>query len=161
MYFVTFLVFFLAFYFCRFRVVIRFFHPRHNAQWPPTSKDFYTRSYPLHNLILILEKEPVFLFSMLSAKQGNYLVPFFKISLVWHGPWLGIEPVTSRTRCQHSTTRLSRRRCDWICIWWLNMCLVIEYDCICWLNMYLLTGYVFWDWICIWWLNIYLMLIQF
>jgi len=25
--------------------------------------------------ILILEKEPVFFFSMLSVKQGNYLVP--------------------------------------------------------------------------------------
>ena len=45
----------------RFCVVIWFFHPRHNGQWPPTSKDFYTRSYPLHYfLILILEKEPVF-----------------------------------------------------------------------------------------------------
>ena len=53
--------FFLAFDFCRFCVVIRFFHPRHKGQWPPTSKDFYTRSYPLHYfLILILEKEPVF-----------------------------------------------------------------------------------------------------
>ena len=31
-------------------------------------------------------------------------------SLVWLGPWLGIEPGTSHTRCQHSTTRLSRRR---------------------------------------------------
>ena len=41
-----------------------------------TSKDFYTRSYPLHYfLILFLEKEPVFPFSMLSAKQG-LLVPF-------------------------------------------------------------------------------------
>ena len=30
----------LAFDFCRFCVVIRFFHPRHNGQWPPTSKDF-------------------------------------------------------------------------------------------------------------------------
>ena len=26
------------------------------------------------------------------------------------GPWLGIEPGTSRTRSQHSTTRISRRR---------------------------------------------------
>ena len=25
-----------------------FFHPRHNGQWPPTSKDFNPRSYPLH-----------------------------------------------------------------------------------------------------------------
>ena len=33
----------------------------------------------------------------------------FITSLVWRGPWLGIEPGTSRTRCQHSTTRLSRR----------------------------------------------------
>ena len=30
-------------------------------------------------------------------------------SLVWRGPWLGIEPGTSRTRSQHYTTRLSRR----------------------------------------------------
>ena len=31
-------------------------------------------------------------------------------SLVWRGLWLGIEPGTSRSRSQHSTTRLSRRR---------------------------------------------------
>ena len=31
-------------------------------------------------------------------------------TLVWRGPWLGIEPGTSCTRSQHSTTRLSRRR---------------------------------------------------
>ena len=35
----------------------------------------------------------------------------FIMSLVWRGPWLGIEPGTSRIRSQHSTTRLSRRRC--------------------------------------------------
>ena len=64
---------FLAFDFCRFCVVIRIFHRRHNGQWPPSSKDFYTRSYPLHYfLTLILEKEPELPFSMLSAKQGNY-----------------------------------------------------------------------------------------
>jgi len=34
---------FLAFDCCRFCVVIRFFHPHHNGQWPPISKDFYTR----------------------------------------------------------------------------------------------------------------------
>ena len=33
----------------------------------------------------------------------------FITSLVWRGPWLGIEPGTSRTWSQHSTTRLSRR----------------------------------------------------
>ena len=46
---------------------------------------------------------------MLSAKQGNYWYHFIT-SLVWRGPWLGIEPGTSRTQSQHSTTRLSRRR---------------------------------------------------
>ena len=30
--------------------------------------------------------------------------------MVWRGPCRGIEPVPSRTRSQHSTTRLSRRR---------------------------------------------------
>ena len=94
-----------------------FFIPsRHNGQWPPTLKDFYTRFYPLHIcLILILEKEPVFPFSMLSAKQGNYWYHFIT-SLVWRGPWLGIGPGTYRARSQHYTTRLSRRRSltgDW------------------------------------------------
>ena len=57
-----------------------FFHQRHNGQWPPTSKDFYTRSYPLHYFpILILEKEPVFPFSRLSAKQGNYWYHFYNV----------------------------------------------------------------------------------
>ena len=72
------------------------------------TSDFEWFSNPdfIHNIyfpILILEKEPVFPFLMFSAKQRNYLVP-------WHGPWLGIEPGTSRIRCHHSTTRLSRRR---------------------------------------------------
>ena len=62
-----------------------FFHPCPSWQWPPTSKYFYPRFYPLH-YILILEKEPVF--------------PFLT-SLVWRGPWLGIEPWTSRTWSQH------------------------------------------------------------
>ena len=60
-------------------------------------------SYSSHYfLILILEKEPVFPFSMLSAKQGNYWYHFYN---VFHG----IGHWTSRTRSQHSTTRLSRR----------------------------------------------------
>ena len=42
--------FFLAFDFCRFRV-IRFFRPRHNDQWPPT---FYPRLYPLRLFLFIL-----------------------------------------------------------------------------------------------------------
>ena len=108
---------FLAFDFCRFCVVIRFFHPRNNGQWPPTWKDFYTRSCPLHYfLILILEKEPVFPFSMLSAKQGNYWYHFYNVfgmtrSLT--GDWTR----DSRTLSQHCTTKLSRRRYLFLCIY--------------------------------------------
>ena len=87
------------------------FSSRHNGLWPPISKDFYARFYPLHFLtILILEKEPVFPFFNVECQTRELLVPFFITSLVWRGPWLGIEPGASRTRRQHSTTRLSRRR---------------------------------------------------
>ena len=99
---------------CFFCVVIRFFHPR-RCQWPPTLKDFYTRSYPLHYfLILILEKEPVFPFQCWVLNKGTTGTMFIT-PLVWRGPWLGIEPGTSRTRSQHSTTRLSRRRYLFVC----------------------------------------------
>ena len=33
----------LSFDFCRFWVVFVFFHPRHNGQWPPNSKDFLSQ----------------------------------------------------------------------------------------------------------------------
>ena len=104
----NFFIFFLAFAFCRFCVVIWFFHTRHNGQWPPTSKDFYPRSYPLH-YFLISYKSQYFPFQCwVLNKQTTGTI--FITSLVWRGPWLGIEPGTSRTRSQHSTTRLSRRR---------------------------------------------------
>ena len=76
-----FLDFFLASDFCRFCVVIRFFHPRHNCQWPPTSKDFLSKILSISFIfnILILEKEPVFPFLMLSAKQGNYWYHFYNV----------------------------------------------------------------------------------
>ena len=79
----SFFVCFLAFDFCRFCVAIRFFHPRHNGQWPPTSKDFYPRFYPLHFCpIFILEKEPVFPFLMFIAKQGNYWYHFYNCTIL-------------------------------------------------------------------------------
>ena len=93
---------FLAFDFCRFCVVIRFFHPYHKGQWPRISiPDFI---HYIYFPMLILEKEPVFSFWMFSAKQGHYWYHFIT-SLVWRSPWLGIEPGTSRTRSQHYTTR--------------------------------------------------------
>ena len=103
---------FLFFYFstfCRFCVVIRFLHPHHNGQWPPISKDFYTRFYPLHFLSYLhsLERASIFPFQCWVLNKGT-TGTIFITSLVWCGLWLGIEPGTSRTRSQHSTTRLSR-----------------------------------------------------
>ena len=71
--FCLFFVCFLAFDICRFCVVIRFFHPRHNGQWPPTSKDFY----PFH--FYFLRKSQYFPFSMLSDKQGHYWYHFYNV----------------------------------------------------------------------------------
>ena len=78
---------------------------------PPTSNDFLSLIFINHIYfpIIILEKEPLFPFLMFSAKQGNCWYHFYNSS-VGRGPWLGIEPGTSRTRSQHSTTRLSRGR---------------------------------------------------
>ena len=76
-----------------------------------TANDLRLRKISIPNLIhyiifLILEKEPVSIWVPNKETTGT----IFITSLVWHGPWLGIEPGTSRTRYQHSTTRLSRRR---------------------------------------------------
>mgnify|MGYP007133224162 CR=1 FL=1 len=88
--------------FCRFCVVIRFFLRLRRI--------FYPRFYPLpYFRILILLKEPVFPYSMIIPNKGT-TGTIFMTSLVWRGPLLGTEPGTSRTRSQHSTTRLSRRR---------------------------------------------------
>ena len=76
---------------------------------------FYPRFYPLH------------LFSYLNYWERASIVPFecsvlnkgstgtiFITSLVWRGPWLGIESGTTRIRSQHYTNRLSRRRLSFI-----------------------------------------------
>ena len=61
-----------------------------------------------------------FLSQILSITLYSYLnfwerdsISLCLTSLVWRGPWLGIELGTSRTWSHHSTTRLSRR---WVCI---------------------------------------------
>ena len=58
------------FFFC---VVIRFFHPRHNGFSIPDLIHY------IYFPILILEKEPVFPFPMLSAKQRNYWYHFYNV----------------------------------------------------------------------------------
>ena len=75
--YIFFFLLFLAFDFCRFCVVIRFFIPANDLR---LRKIFYPRFYPLHYfLILILEKAPVFPFLMFSAKQGNYWYHFYNV----------------------------------------------------------------------------------
>ena len=98
--------FFLAFDFCRFCMVIRFFHPRHNGQWPPTSKDFLSQILSIENS---WERASIFPFKC-SVRNKGTTGTIFITSLVWRGPWLGIEPGTSCSRSQHYTTRLLRRR---------------------------------------------------
>ena len=85
-----------------------FFNPSHNGLWPPISKVFYPRLYPLHFFSYLNSPESISLFNV-ECQTRKLLVPFIT-SLVWRGPWLGIEPWISRTRSQHSTTRLSKRR---------------------------------------------------
>ena len=77
----------------------------------PNSKDFYTRYYPLHlfSYLNSWERASIFPFQCSVLNNGTTGIIFIT-SLVWRGPWLGIEPGTSRTRSQHYTTRLSRRR---------------------------------------------------
>ena len=137
LYFFYFFYFFLASDFCWFCVVIRFFHPRHNGQWPPTSNDFLsqilsiTLSSYLNSFLLPLIRTisdiryfyPLHLFSYLYSSERASIFPFqcyvlnkgtiFITSLVWQG----IEPGTSRTRRQHYTTRLSRRQYERAVIW--------------------------------------------
>ena len=134
----------LAFDFCRFCVIIRVvFIPATTANDLRLLRNFIPDF--IHYIvcpIFILQKELVFPFLMLSAKQGT-TGTLFITSLVWRGPWLGIEPGpptleastlplgyrgggpwlriepgTSHTRSQHSTTRLSRRQFS---INWLSL----------------------------------------
>ena len=113
------------------------FIPSQNGQWPSISKDFHPRFYPILFPILILEKEPVFPIKCRVLKKGTSGTMFIT-SLVWRGPWLGIEPGTYRTRSQHSTTRFSRRRYMWFCliIKYMYITLFTKYVELIFLNLY-------------------------
>ena len=69
----------LAFDFCRFCVVIQFFHPRHNGQWLPTSKDFLSHILSITFIFLFQRKSQYFPFWMVSAKQGHYWYHFYNV----------------------------------------------------------------------------------
>ena len=94
--------------FCRFYVVIRFFIPATTANDLRFSiPDF------IHYIFFVYlnswERAGISLFNV-ECQTSEPPGTIFITSLVWRGPWLGIEPGTSRTRSQHSTTKLSRRR---------------------------------------------------
>ena len=87
--------------------VIRFFTS--SSQRPMTSKfeGFLAQILSITFLSYLNSsvRASISLFLMLSVKQGNTGTTFIT-SLVWRGPWLGIEPGTSRIRSQHSTSTL-------------------------------------------------------
>ena len=90
----------------RFCMVIRFFNPA------TTANDLQLRRISIPDVIH-------FIFSYLNSWERASISycwvlnkettgTIFVTSLVWSGPWLGIELGTSHTLSQHSTTRLSR-----------------------------------------------------
>ena len=80
----------------------------------PMTSDFEGFLYQILSITISFylnswERASIFPFQCWVLNKGT-TGTIFITSLVWRGPWLGIEPGTSRTRIQHSTTRLSRRR---------------------------------------------------
>ena len=72
---------FLAFDFCRFCVVIRFFHPRHNGQWPPTSNDFLSQIVSITFIFLswFLRKSQYFPFQCTVLNKGTTWYHFYNV----------------------------------------------------------------------------------
>ena len=69
---------------------------------------YYPRFYPLHLFSHLNSWERASIFPLeCSVLNKGTTGTIFIMSLVWRGPWLGIEPGTSHTQSQHSTTRLS------------------------------------------------------
>ena len=114
-----------AFDFCRFCVVIRFFFPATTANGLRLRRIFYPRFYPLHLYLNFWERASIFPFECSVLNKGT-TGTIFIMSLVWRDPWLGIEPGTSRTRSQHSTTRLSRRRWSVTVCWLVLLALLLS-----------------------------------
>ena len=116
---------FLFIYFNLFLSVLRdhsgfFFIPATTANDLRLRRIFYPRFYPFHLFSYLNSWETASIFPFeCSVLNKDTIGTIFITSLVWRGPWLGIEPGTSGTRSQHYTTRLSRRRLQF------SMCLNI------------------------------------
>ena len=99
-------IFWIFLFSVRLLLVLRghsFFHPHHNDQWPPASKDFLSQILSI--TFISSERASIFPFECSVLNKGT-TGTIYITSLVWRGPWLGIEPGTTRFRSQHSTTRL-------------------------------------------------------
>ena len=61
------------------------FHPRHNGQWPSTSKDFLSQILSITFIFLskFLRKSQYFPFWMFSAKQGHYWYHFYSYEIIF------------------------------------------------------------------------------
>ena len=73
----------------------------------PMTSDFEGFLYQILSITLLSylnswERASIFLFKCWVLNKGTTGTNFI-MSLVWCGPWLGIETGTSRTRSQHST----------------------------------------------------------
>ena len=105
--------FFLAFDFCRF--CVRFHSVFSSPPQRSMTSDFegflyQILSITLFSYLISWERASIFPFQCWVLNKGT-TGTIFITSLVWRGPWLGIELRTFRTRSQHHITRLSRRRC--------------------------------------------------
>ena len=103
--------------FIKFVSFFSFFIPATTANDLRLRRIFYPRFYPLHlfSYLNSWERASIVHFECSELNKGN-TGTIFITSLVWRGPWLGIEPGASRTRSQHSTTMLSRRRYSFLLI---------------------------------------------
>ena len=88
-----------------------FFIPATTANDLRLRRIFHPRFYPLHlfSYLNSWERASIFPFECSVLNKGTTGIILIT-SLVWRGPWLGIEPGTSCIRSHHYTTRLSRRR---------------------------------------------------
>ena len=134
---VWYLWFFLTFDFCRFGWSFGFFITPQRPMTSDFERIFYPKFYPLHlfSYLNSWERASIFPFECSVINKGT-TGTIFITSLVWRGPWLGIEPGTSHTQSQRSTTRLSRRRC---LVSWTLFVKNVACNNYCWLHIKLLN----------------------
>ena len=103
-------------------------------------------SIPLFSYLNSWERASIFPFECWVLNKGT-TGTIFITSLVWRGPWLEIERGTSRTRSQHYTTWLSRRRYKDICLTGKKHTLIYTKNNICSNNYHFLKVVINCTWL--------------